>query len=95
MIPGNGLNPMYNEEPFVFRKVVLPELAVLRYIYIYGMIGVIREAVGPGVLHGNLHFARQFRYFTRQFGNSNDNLTMKKPKTGKTNRFIHIFYIFV
>ncbi|XP_071832263.1 1-phosphatidylinositol 4,5-bisphosphate phosphodiesterase beta-4-like isoform X3 [Apostichopus japonicus] len=26
----DGLNPLYNEEPFVFRKVVLPDLAVLR-----------------------------------------------------------------
>ncbi|CAJ0948306.1 unnamed protein product, partial [Mesorhabditis belari] len=31
IIPTNGLNPVYNEEPFVFRKVVLPELAVLRF----------------------------------------------------------------
>ncbi|XP_063983769.1 1-phosphatidylinositol 4,5-bisphosphate phosphodiesterase-like [Diachasmimorpha longicaudata] len=31
MIPANGLNPVYNEEPFVFRKVVLPDLAVLRF----------------------------------------------------------------
>ena len=30
VVPQNGLNPVYNEEPFVFRKVVLPELAVLR-----------------------------------------------------------------
>ncbi|XP_059156311.1 1-phosphatidylinositol 4,5-bisphosphate phosphodiesterase beta-4-like isoform X2 [Physella acuta] len=30
VVPNNGLNPIYNEEPFVFRKVVLPELAVLR-----------------------------------------------------------------
>ncbi|GFU32301.1 1-phosphatidylinositol 4,5-bisphosphate phosphodiesterase beta-4 [Nephila pilipes] len=30
MVPSNGLNPVYNEEPFVFRKVVLPDLAVLR-----------------------------------------------------------------
>ncbi|XP_041468030.1 1-phosphatidylinositol 4,5-bisphosphate phosphodiesterase beta-4-like isoform X1 [Lytechinus variegatus] len=29
-VPNNGLNPVYNEEPFVFRKVVLPDLAVLR-----------------------------------------------------------------
>ena len=32
VIPSNGLNPVYNEEPFVFRKVVLPELAVLRLV---------------------------------------------------------------
>ena len=31
MVPGNGLNPVYNEEPFSFRKVVLPDLAVLRF----------------------------------------------------------------
>ncbi|XP_073945904.1 1-phosphatidylinositol 4,5-bisphosphate phosphodiesterase-like isoform X2 [Choristoneura fumiferana] len=30
MVPANGLNPVYNEEPFLFRKVVLPDLAVLR-----------------------------------------------------------------
>ncbi|XP_065226252.1 1-phosphatidylinositol 4,5-bisphosphate phosphodiesterase-like isoform X1 [Planococcus citri] len=30
LIPSNGLNPIYNEEPFLFRKVVLPDLAVLR-----------------------------------------------------------------
>lgn len=30
MVPSNGLNPVYNEEPFLFRKVVLPDLAVLR-----------------------------------------------------------------
>ncbi|XP_070577889.1 1-phosphatidylinositol 4,5-bisphosphate phosphodiesterase beta-4-like isoform X4 [Ptychodera flava] len=30
VVPNNGLNPVYNEEPFVFRKVVLPDLAVLR-----------------------------------------------------------------
>ncbi|XP_071802033.1 1-phosphatidylinositol 4,5-bisphosphate phosphodiesterase beta-4-like isoform X4 [Asterias amurensis] len=29
-IPNNGLNPVYNAEDFVFRKVVLPDLAVLR-----------------------------------------------------------------
>ncbi|XP_051174299.1 1-phosphatidylinositol 4,5-bisphosphate phosphodiesterase-like [Leptopilina boulardi] len=31
LVGGNGLNPVYNEEPFVFRKVVLPDLAVLRF----------------------------------------------------------------
>ncbi|XP_047740285.1 1-phosphatidylinositol 4,5-bisphosphate phosphodiesterase [Hyalella azteca] len=31
MVPANGLNPQYNEEPFLFRKVVLPDLAVLRF----------------------------------------------------------------
>lgn len=30
-VPANGLNPQYNENPFLFRKVVLPDLAVLRF----------------------------------------------------------------
>ena len=38
----------------------------------------------PGLLHDNLHFAWKLRCFTRQFQNSNDNLTIKKPSTGKT-----------
>lgn len=30
-IANNGLNPIYNEEPFEFKKVVLPELACIRF----------------------------------------------------------------
>ncbi|KAK6642093.1 hypothetical protein RUM44_013816 [Polyplax serrata] len=30
IVPNNAINPQYNEEPFVFKKVVLPELASLR-----------------------------------------------------------------
>ncbi|XP_071037657.1 1-phosphatidylinositol 4,5-bisphosphate phosphodiesterase classes I and II isoform X2 [Parasteatoda tepidariorum] len=29
-VPNNGINPIYDEEPFVFKKVVLPDLACLR-----------------------------------------------------------------
>lgn len=29
-VPANGINPVYDEEPFIFKKVVLPDLAVLR-----------------------------------------------------------------
>lgn len=29
-VPNNGINPVYDEEPFVFQKVVLPDLACLR-----------------------------------------------------------------
>ncbi|KAL3219350.1 hypothetical protein MRX96_030493 [Rhipicephalus microplus] len=29
-VQANGINPVYDEEPFVFKKVVLPDLAVLR-----------------------------------------------------------------
>ncbi|XP_046598727.1 1-phosphatidylinositol 4,5-bisphosphate phosphodiesterase-like isoform X2 [Neodiprion virginianus] len=31
VVQANGLNPVYNEEPFLFRKVVLPDLAALRF----------------------------------------------------------------
>ena len=34
------------------------------------------NTVEPECLNGNSHFGRQFRWFTRQFKNSNDNLTM-------------------
>ncbi|XP_063236016.1 1-phosphatidylinositol 4,5-bisphosphate phosphodiesterase classes I and II [Bacillus rossius redtenbacheri] len=30
IVPGNAINPVFNEDPFVFKKVVLPELASLR-----------------------------------------------------------------
>ncbi|XP_045495173.1 1-phosphatidylinositol 4,5-bisphosphate phosphodiesterase classes I and II isoform X2 [Colias croceus] len=30
VVPANGINPVYGDEPFVFKKVVLPELAMLR-----------------------------------------------------------------
>lgn len=46
MVPFNGLNPVYNEEPFVFRKVVLPDLAVLR-IAVYDENG---KMVGQRIL---------------------------------------------
>ncbi|CAL8090516.1 unnamed protein product [Orchesella dallaii] len=29
-VPANGINPVFDEEPFVFKKVVLPELACVR-----------------------------------------------------------------
>lgn len=35
-VPNNGLNPVYNEEPFVFRKVfVQPCLLLVDFIEIY------------------------------------------------------------
>ena len=30
IVQNNAINPVYNEEPFVFKKIVLPELAVIR-----------------------------------------------------------------
>ncbi|XP_058792167.1 1-phosphatidylinositol 4,5-bisphosphate phosphodiesterase classes I and II isoform X2 [Phymastichus coffea] len=29
-VPNNGINPVYDEEPFIFKKIVLPELASIR-----------------------------------------------------------------
>ncbi|XP_071081471.1 1-phosphatidylinositol 4,5-bisphosphate phosphodiesterase beta-4-like isoform X2 [Haliotis cracherodii] len=46
VVPNNGLNPVYNEDPFVFRKVVLPELAVLR-IAVYEETG---KLIGQRIL---------------------------------------------
>ena len=51
------------------------------------------NAVGPDLLHGNLHFARQFRCF---LGNFKFQLTMKNPrirKNGDVNVFALIFKI--
>ncbi|XP_039259634.2 1-phosphatidylinositol 4,5-bisphosphate phosphodiesterase beta-4-like [Styela clava] len=31
LVPSNGLDPVYNSPPFVFRKVVLPTLALIRF----------------------------------------------------------------
>ncbi|XP_043251916.1 1-phosphatidylinositol 4,5-bisphosphate phosphodiesterase classes I and II [Colletes gigas] len=30
IVPNNGINPVFDEEPFIFKKVVLPELAAIR-----------------------------------------------------------------
>ncbi|XP_043266529.1 1-phosphatidylinositol 4,5-bisphosphate phosphodiesterase classes I and II isoform X2 [Venturia canescens] len=30
IVPNNGINPIYDDEPFIFKKVVLPELASIR-----------------------------------------------------------------
>ncbi|XP_050313003.1 1-phosphatidylinositol 4,5-bisphosphate phosphodiesterase classes I and II isoform X2 [Anthonomus grandis grandis] len=32
VIPCNGINPVYDEDPFIFKKVVLPELASIRIV---------------------------------------------------------------
>ncbi|XP_057656050.1 1-phosphatidylinositol 4,5-bisphosphate phosphodiesterase classes I and II [Diorhabda carinulata] len=60
VIPNNGINPVYDEDPFVFKKVVLPELASIR-IVAYEESGKfighrILPVVGlcPGYRHVNL-----------------------------------------
>ncbi|KAK6180992.1 hypothetical protein SNE40_008943 [Patella caerulea] len=59
VVPNNGLNPVYNEESFVFRKVVLPELAVLR-IAVYEETGrLIGQRILPldGLQAGYRHIS--------------------------------------
>ncbi|XP_031551844.1 1-phosphatidylinositol 4,5-bisphosphate phosphodiesterase beta-1-like isoform X2 [Actinia tenebrosa] len=46
VVPNNGINPVYDEEPFEFKKVVLPSLAVLR-IAVYEESG---KLIGQRVL---------------------------------------------
>ncbi|KAF5302269.1 hypothetical protein FQA39_LY10308 [Lamprigera yunnana] len=60
IVPNNGINPLYDEEPFVFKKVVLPELASIRiaaYEESGKLIGHrVLPVVGlcPGYRHVNL-----------------------------------------
>nr|KAG5690368.1 hypothetical protein BaRGS_001290 [Batillaria attramentaria] len=56
-IPNNGLNPVYDEEPFVFKKVVLPNLAIIR-LGVYDETGKLLghrimpvEGLRPGYRH--------------------------------------------
>ncbi|XP_065158334.1 1-phosphatidylinositol 4,5-bisphosphate phosphodiesterase classes I and II [Atheta coriaria] len=59
-VSNNGINPIYDEEPFVFKKVVLPELASIR-ISVYEESGKlighrVLPVIGlcPGYRHMNL-----------------------------------------
>ncbi|KAL8603606.1 hypothetical protein ACOMHN_005548 [Nucella lapillus] len=56
-VPNNGLNPVYDEEAFVFKKVVLPNLAIIR-IGVYEETGKLIghrmmpvEGLRPGYRH--------------------------------------------
>ncbi|KAJ8308701.1 hypothetical protein KUTeg_013575 [Tegillarca granosa] len=57
MVQSNGINPVYDEDPFVFKKVVLPNLAVIRIaLYDEGgkMLGhrvLPVEGLRPGYRH--------------------------------------------
>ncbi|GAV02127.1 hypothetical protein RvY_12729 [Ramazzottius varieornatus] len=58
-VPGNGLNPLYNEEKFEFRKIILPELAMLRFC-VYDEYGkVLGQRVLPldGLQAGYRHIS--------------------------------------
>jgi len=37
-VPNNGLNPVYNEEPFVFRKVCFSCGMILTFLLVYSYI---------------------------------------------------------
>ncbi|ESO90162.1 hypothetical protein LOTGIDRAFT_123959 [Lottia gigantea] len=57
VVPANGINPVYDEDPFVFKKVVLPNLATLR-IAVYEETGRLIghrilpvEGLRPGYRH--------------------------------------------
>lgn len=60
IVPNNGINPVYDEEPFIFKKVVLPQLASVRlsaYEESGKLIGHrVLPVVGlcPGYRHVNL-----------------------------------------
>ncbi|KAH8420464.1 hypothetical protein KR009_010603 [Drosophila setifemur] len=66
LVPNNGLNPVYNEDAFVFRKVVLPDLAVLRFgVYEESgkMIGqriLPLDGLQPGYRHVSLRTEANF-----------------------------------
>ncbi|XP_055329428.1 1-phosphatidylinositol 4,5-bisphosphate phosphodiesterase beta-4-like [Paramacrobiotus metropolitanus] len=58
-IPNNGLNPVYNEDKFEFRKIILPELAMLRFC-VYDEYGkVLGQRVLPldGLQAGYRHIS--------------------------------------
>ncbi|XP_071566275.1 1-phosphatidylinositol 4,5-bisphosphate phosphodiesterase isoform X3 [Temnothorax nylanderi] len=60
VVPANGLNPVYNEEPFLFRKVVLPDLAALRFaVYDESNGKVLGQRIVPldGLQAGYRHIA--------------------------------------
>ncbi|KAK7153431.1 hypothetical protein R3I93_011364 [Phoxinus phoxinus] len=64
MVMNNGLNPVYNGESFVFRKVILPDLAVLR-VAVYDDNGkLIGQRILPldGLQSGYRHISLRNEY---------------------------------
>ncbi|XDV43730.1 hypothetical protein PO909_012154 [Leuciscus waleckii] len=64
MVMNNGLNPVYSGEPFVFRKVILPDLAVLR-VAVYDDNGkLIGQRILPldGLQSGYRHISLRNEY---------------------------------
>ena len=50
LVPNNSLNPNWNEEPFVFRKVLLPPS--LHYFWVSGCFRGLFQGYFPGLFRG-------------------------------------------
>jgi len=46
-VPNNGMDPVYEEEEFVFRRVVFPDLALLRFGVVDDNDKLIAQRVVP------------------------------------------------
>ncbi|XP_056623147.1 1-phosphatidylinositol 4,5-bisphosphate phosphodiesterase beta-4 isoform X2 [Triplophysa dalaica] len=64
MVMNNGLNPLYDAEPFVFRKVILPDLAVLRVAVFDDNNKLIGQRILPldGLQSGYRHISLRNEY---------------------------------
>ncbi|XP_052002111.1 1-phosphatidylinositol 4,5-bisphosphate phosphodiesterase beta-4 [Xyrauchen texanus] len=64
MVMNNGLNPVYNGEPFVFRKVILPDLGVLRVAVYDDSSKLIGQRILPldGLQSGYRHISLRNEY---------------------------------
>uniref|UniRef100_A0A673GH48 Phosphoinositide phospholipase C n=1 Tax=Sinocyclocheilus rhinocerous TaxID=307959 RepID=A0A673GH48_9TELE len=64
MVMNNGLNPVYNGEAFVFRKVILPDLAVLRVAVYDDSNKLIGQRILPldGLQSGYRHISLRNEY---------------------------------
>ncbi|XP_077094408.1 1-phosphatidylinositol 4,5-bisphosphate phosphodiesterase beta-4 isoform X2 [Siphateles boraxobius] len=64
MVMNNGLNPVYNGESFVFRKVILPDLAVLRVAVYDDNSKLIGQRILPldGLQSGYRHISLRNEY---------------------------------
>lgn len=58
-VPNNGMNPVYDDDEFVFRRVVLPELALLRFAVVDDNDKLIAQRVVPldGLQSGFRHIS--------------------------------------
>lgn len=59
IVPNNGMNPVYDDDEFVFRRIVLPELALLRFGVVDDNDKLIAQRVVPldGLQSGFRHIS--------------------------------------